>query len=103
MSHRDKEPAGLTVVKVIGAVVLVIVAIAFGAGGACGVVVVVVGIGESLSRRAIGSEAGIWLIGAGCAFLGFGSAIRLARAANRMLRKREEPREERSSNTPPEP
>ena len=38
MSHHDKEPLGITVIKVIGALLLVLLALVFGALGACGAI-----------------------------------------------------------------
>ena len=41
MSHHDKEPVEITVLKVIGALLLAVLAVAFGSLGACGAVLAV--------------------------------------------------------------
>jgi hypothetical protein len=88
MSHRDKEPAGLIIVKAIGAVILVLVALAFGAGGACGAVVAVQGLWSTISRRSMGGYEGIWVIGAVCAVVGLGGAGLLVWSIVLMFRKK---------------
>ncbi len=91
MSHRDKEPVGITVLKVIGAVLLVLVALAFGAGGACGAWVAVGGLWDTFRRRGIRNDyAGMWVIGAVCAVVGLSVAGLLVWAAVTMFRKRED-------------
>jgi hypothetical protein len=89
MSHRDREPTGLTILKIIGAMILVLVALAFGAGGACGAVVAVGGIWDALSRRAAQNEySGMWVIGAGCAVVGLSVAGLLVWGVTLMFRKK---------------
>ena len=92
-SCRDKEPVGITIVKIIGALLLVLVALAFGAGGACGAWVAVQGLGEAIRSRSAGSSGGIWLIGAICAFVGLGVAGLLVWGAVAIFRERDDRRE----------
>jgi hypothetical protein len=93
MSHRDKEPAGLIIVKAIGAVILVLVALAFGAGGACGAVVAVQGLWSTISRRSMVGYDGIWVLGAICAVVGLGGAGLLVWGAIAIFKKKEDRRE----------
>src|SRR5689334_25039855 len=96
MSHRDKEPIGITIVKLIGALLLVLVALAFGAGGACGAWVAFQGLVESIGRRGTGGSGGagqIWVFGAICAVVGLGVAGLLVWGAGAIFRKRDDRRE----------
>jgi hypothetical protein len=90
MSHSDKEPAGVRAAKVIGAVVLVLVALVFGSVGACGAVAAVQGLWESL--KPTGPEARYYattavMLGGFCAVVGLGVAIWAVVA---LLRKKED-------------
>jgi len=93
MSHRDKEPIGLTIVKIIGAMLLLLVALAFGAGGACGAWVAFQGLVESIGRRGSGGPGGIWVYGVICAVVGLGVAGLLVWGVIAIFRKREDRRE----------
>jgi hypothetical protein len=88
MSRPDREPIGLTVLKVIAAVVLVLLALAFGAGGACGVWFAGSGIWDAVSRRGTGL-GGDEAFGSVCAVIGLGAAILLGWTAIALLRKKE--------------
>ena len=66
MSRQDREPPWLTWLKDLAAMVLVLLALAFGAGGACGV-------WDSLSRRSWG-PGGYAVIAAICGVIGLGVA-----------------------------
>jgi hypothetical protein len=90
MNHRDKEPVGVTVAKVIGAVLLVLVALAFGAGGACGVWAAALDIWDTVRRTSPHNEyAGVGLIiGGFSAVIGLSVAGLLIWAAVTLLRKK---------------
>jgi hypothetical protein len=88
MSRPEREPIWQTVTKVIAAVVLVLLALAFGAGGACGVWFAGSGIWDAASRRGAGL-GGDEAFGAFCAVIGLGAAVLLGWAAIALLRKKE--------------
>jgi hypothetical protein len=83
MSQQDREPIGLTLLKAVAAVCLILLALAFGAGGACGVTVVLSGF-----SHASGGE-GMAVIGAICAVVGLGVAGLLIWGAALIFRKQE--------------
>ena len=62
MSRHDRERPWLTVVKVLGAVLLVLLALVFGAGGACGVVMAVGGLWGTGRSIVIGVVCGTMLL-----------------------------------------
>jgi hypothetical protein len=93
MSHPDREPAGIAVLKVIGAICLVVLALGFGAAGACGVLVTGSGIWDALrSGRGSGPEwtGGITLLAILFAVVGLVLSGALFWAAAAMFRKRRE-------------
>jgi hypothetical protein len=90
MSHRDKEPAGLTILKIVGAVILVLVALAFGSVGACGAWITVAGFWETVTRRGTSFDNNVWVIGLICAVVGLSVAGLLAWAVRALLRKKED-------------
>jgi hypothetical protein len=47
MGHHDKEPIWITVLKVIGAMLLMVLALGFGALGACGALLAAFGVSGS--------------------------------------------------------
>ena len=88
MSDPGKEPVGGTALKVIGAVALVLAALAFGAGGACGVWVAVAGLWHGIKQPGTSSLDGFWIIGAVCAVVGFAGAGLLVWGIVLMFRKK---------------
>jgi hypothetical protein len=73
MSRPDKEPIWQTVTKGIAAVVLVLLALAFGAGGACGVWMAGTAAWDTLRWRR-NDPYGATAIAAVCAVVGLGLA-----------------------------
>jgi hypothetical protein len=90
MSRHDREPVGVTIAKVIGAVALLLVALAFGAGGACGAWVAVAGLWDSVRNRGTSSLNGFWIIGAVCAVVGLAVAGLLVWGIVLIFRKKPE-------------
>jgi O-antigen ligase len=92
MSRQDKEPTGLTLLKAAAALCLILLALVFGAGGACGVLSAAQGIWSTISERRGGPHndyAGVAVeIGAVCAVVGLAAALVLGWAAVAMLRKK---------------
>jgi hypothetical protein len=83
MSQPDREPIGLTLLKLVAALCLILLALAFGAGGACGVTVALAGFSQA------GSGGGLAVIGAVCAVVGLGVAGMLVWGAVLIFRKQE--------------
>ena len=87
MSRPDKEPIWQTVTKVFAALLLVLLALAFGAGGACGVWFAGTGFWDAVSRRGTGL-GGDEAFGAICAVVSLGVAGLAAWGAVLMFRKK---------------
>jgi len=91
MRRPDKEPTWQTAVKGTAAVLLVLLALAFGAGGACGVWFAGTGLWDTVIRRGgvRNDYAGAGRdIGAICAVVGLGVAGLAAWGAVLMFRKK---------------
>ncbi len=91
MSRPETEPVWQTIIKGFAAALLVLVALAFGAGGACGVWVAGADLWDTISRRgAVHREyAGIGLvIGGVCAAVGLSVAAMAVGGVLLMMRKK---------------
>jgi hypothetical protein len=88
VSDPGKEPVGVTTAKVIGAVLLVLVALGFGAMGACGVFFSGEGIWDAITWRGWRDDGGQMLIGTLSAVVGLGVAGLSVWAAVTLVRKR---------------
>jgi len=88
VSPPGKDPVPVTVAKVIGALALVLVALAFGAGGACGAWVAVAGLWHGIKQPGTSSLDGFWVIGAVCAVVGLAGAGLLIWSIVLMFRKK---------------
>ena len=91
MSRQDNESIGITLLKAAAALCLILLALAFGTGGACGVWVTLSGLSQATHRDG-GAQAGMAILGAGCAVVGLSGAVMLVWGVVLIFRKGGEPR-----------
>ena len=91
MSRQDNQSIGITLLKAAAALCLILLALAFGTGGACGVWVTLSGLSQ-VTHRDGGAQAGMAILGAGCAVVGLSGAVLLVWGVVLIFRKGGEPR-----------
>jgi len=92
MSRQDNESIGITLLKAAAALCLILLALAFGTGGACGVWVTLSGLSQATHRDGGGVTGGMAIIGAGSAVVGLSGAVMLVWGVVLIFRKGGEPR-----------